>query len=274
MRKWLPSIGVLLIATSFLPAVAGASDMTVGWINKCDISHRAKNDPIVYPGQSGASHLHDFYGNRSTDASSTYDSLLGKNTTCELERDTAAYWFPTVYFNGEPRRPYSVKFYYRSIIDPPSDVQPFPKGLKMVWGDARASGPQDLNKVWWQCDHEEHTVTPHDCDRGEHVVYHVKFPECWDGVHLDSADHRSHMSESVDRSGGLDTCPRSHPVALPRLIARLEWDIRRGSKVTLASGFPYTLHGDFVNSWHQRRLARLVSRCINAAIDCGVLGDA
>lgn len=272
MRRWLASVGVLLVAISFLPAVAGASDMTIGWINKCDLSHRAEDDPIVYPGQPGATHLHDFYGNRSADAFSTYESLLDKNTTCELTQDTAGYWFPTLYFNGEPRRPYSVKFYYRSIINPPSDVRPFPRGLKIVWGDARATGPQDLNEVWWQCDHEVHTATPHDCDQGEHVVYHVKFPECWDGVHLDSADHRSHMSESVDRDSGLDTCPRTHPVALPRLIARLEWDIRRGSKVTLASGFPYTLHGDFINSWHQHRLGRLVDQCINAAIDCGVLG--
>jgi hypothetical protein len=102
----------------------------------------------------------------------------------------------------------------------------------------------------------------------------VKFPECWDGIHLDSPDHHSHMSESVDRDSGRDTCPRSHPVALPRLIARVEFDIRRGSKVTLSSGFPYTLHGDFINSWRQSRLVRLVDRCINAAIDCGVLSDA
>lgn len=255
----------------WVPA-AHASDMTVGWISECHFSHRAKNDPIVFPGQPRASHLHDFYGNRTTDAFSTYRSLVGRGTTCRIKGDTAAYWVPTLYDNGVAQRPYSVKFYYRSIIDPPSSVRPFPKGLKMVEGNAHATGPQPTQNVWWQCDHGPHTATPHDCSAGQHVVFHVMFPECWDGKHLDSPDHISHMANSVDRDDGRDTCPRDHPIALPRLIIRLEWPLRDGSNVTLSSGFPYTLHGDYFNSWHQRKLRHLVRHCINAAIDCGTPG--
>jgi hypothetical protein len=273
MRRALLIVALASIAMTAMPVPpASASDMTVGWINVCRFSHRAKDDPIVFPRNPGASHSHDFYGNKSTNAFSTYSSLLGKGTTCQLQGDTAAYWVPTLYFEGKAQLPRSVKFYYRSIIDPPSDVRAFPRGLEMVEGNAHATGPQDIRTVWWQCDHGVHTPVPQDCARGQHVVFHVEFPECWDGVHLDSSDHRSHMSPSVDRDSGLDTCPRSHPIPLPRLIIRLEWDIRRGSKIMLSSGFPYTLHADFINSWDQLKLRRLVARCINAAIDCGEPG--
>src|SRR5436190_8376748 len=48
----------------------------------CRFSHEAPDDPIVYPGQAGKSHLHTFFGNASTDAASTYDSLRASDTTC------------------------------------------------------------------------------------------------------------------------------------------------------------------------------------------------
>src|SRR3954454_23956536 len=37
----------------------------------CDYSHQAPDDPIVKPNQPGASHLHQFFGNATTDAAST-----------------------------------------------------------------------------------------------------------------------------------------------------------------------------------------------------------
>jgi Domain of unknown function (DUF1996) len=271
MRRWLLVAVLLGTAVQLAPTPAGASDMTVGWINECSFSHRAKDDPIVYPDHPGASHSHDFYGNRSTDAFSTYQTLLHGTTTCSALADTAAYWVPTLYFHGEPQMPRNVKFYYRNIIDPPSDVRPFPRGFQIIEGNSHATGPQDVRSIWWQCDHGVHTVMPQNCDRGQHVVYHVEFPECWDG-RLDPADHMSHMAPSVDRDSGRDTCPRDHPYPLPRLILRLEWHLRNGAGITLASGMPYTLHADFFNSWDQDRLRHLVEHCINEAIDCGVLG--
>src|SRR2546423_3174010 len=42
----------------------------------CKYSHMAPDDPIVFPGQSGASHLHVFWGNSLTDANSTAQSLV------------------------------------------------------------------------------------------------------------------------------------------------------------------------------------------------------
>src|SRR5215216_5502680 len=56
----------------------------------CRYSHSAPDDPIVHPGMPGMSHLHDFFGNVTTNADSTYDSLLGQETTCTRPEDTAA----------------------------------------------------------------------------------------------------------------------------------------------------------------------------------------
>ncbi|MGH1494118.1 MAG: hypothetical protein ACRBK7_32785, partial [Acidimicrobiales bacterium] len=42
----------------------------------CQYSHFAYDDPIIYPGQVGRSHLHMFFGNTKTNAHSTTDSIV------------------------------------------------------------------------------------------------------------------------------------------------------------------------------------------------------
>src|SRR5215207_7095069 len=48
----------------------------VNFISVCAFSHRAPDDPIVSPGQPGASHDHSFVGNASTSAFSNLRTLL------------------------------------------------------------------------------------------------------------------------------------------------------------------------------------------------------
>jgi hypothetical protein len=84
------------------------------FVVRCDFSHQNSDDPIVAPGQRGGSHLHDFFGNRSTNYASTYRSLRAAATTCFNPADTAAYWIPTVYWNDITLRPSHALFYYRT----------------------------------------------------------------------------------------------------------------------------------------------------------------
>jgi hypothetical protein len=65
---------------------------------KCTLSHQRQVDPIVKPGPKGtlSGHLHDFFGNRSTDSDSTYDSMIASPTTCGLNADTSGYWTPSL----------------------------------------------------------------------------------------------------------------------------------------------------------------------------------
>jgi hypothetical protein len=53
---------------------------------RCPFSHRNSDDPIKYPyppGNQGAAHSHDFFGNTSTKFDSTYGTMTAALTTCE-----------------------------------------------------------------------------------------------------------------------------------------------------------------------------------------------
>jgi hypothetical protein len=101
------------------------------------------------------------------------------------------------------------------------------------------------------------------------ITMRINFPDCWDGQHLDSPDHKSHMAYS-NRGG----CPASHPVVVPQLVTFVRYDTPGGSGVTLASGAWYTFHADFFNAWHPRTQEALIDRCIHGGVHCGRVRDA
>jgi hypothetical protein len=89
-----------------------------------------------------------------------------------------------------------------------------------------------------------------------YLELHVNFPDCWDGKHLDSLDHKSHMAYSRDY-----VCPRSHPVKVPRILLMIRYPFRSGRGVTLSSGGQLSAHADFFNAWNERVLTALVADC-------------
>jgi hypothetical protein len=231
---------------------------------ECRFSHSAPDDPIVFPGEPGASHQHDFFGATATDAHSDVDALLAGDTTCDTRADTAAYWAPSLYDGDDRLRPISSTAYYRAApgVDP-SDVEPFPTGLMMIGGDSTSTEAQDPEVVGWACTVEARPqVSPPDCRGG--VLMQIVFPDCWDGEHLDSADHVSHVARST-ASG----CPGSHPVAMPQLEFHVNYPLPDDlSDLRLASGSLLTGHADFVNAWQPDKLAREVDYCIHADAYC------
>lgn len=72
---------------------------------ECGFSHSAPVDPIVWPGQTGRSHRHDFFGATAVDAGSTGADLVESPTTCRVGADTAAYWAPSLMSGGQPVTP-------------------------------------------------------------------------------------------------------------------------------------------------------------------------
>ena len=56
------------------------------------------DDPIVFPGQPGRSHLHTFFGNTGANADSTAESIRGTgNSTCRGGiANRSSYWVPTL----------------------------------------------------------------------------------------------------------------------------------------------------------------------------------
>lgn len=94
--------------------------------------------------------------------------------------------------------------------------------------------------------------------------------DCWDGRNLDSPDHKSHMAYAV-RGGAVSmVCPASHPVPVPQLELDINYpDMTGGPGWSLASGSPNTAHADFVNSWDQAELERLVQECLRTGLGAG-----
>jgi Domain of unknown function (DUF1996) len=231
---------------------------------ECAYSHSGPDDPIVFPGEPGQSHLHNFFGATTTDAFSDVDDLVGGDTTCATRQDTAAYWAPALLDGDREIEPISSIAYYRAApgVDP-EEVQPFPLGLMMIGGDAASTSPQPTDIVGWACTvGATPQVSPPPCRGG--VLMQIVFPDCWDGEHLDSADHRSHLARST-ASG----CPADHPVALPQLEFHVNYPLPPDlSGLRLASGSLLTGHADFFNAWDPDKLAEEVRYCIHEDAYC------
>ena len=236
--------------------------------NVCGLSHRLSDDPIVFPNQPGASHSHDFFGNRSTDANSTYGSLRANVSSCDNPDNHSAYWVPTVYESGKALTPEIAKIYYRSDPVGLNKVQPFPPGLRMLAGNRNATVPQDSGISSWVCGHDNvydplgARLVPN-CPSGKQLHLWMIFPECWDGTNLDSPNHQSHTAYS--RNG---ICPATHPVKIPHLVMIVRYPSQGGSDITLASGAATGAHADVIFAWTPSVLAKLVGDCIRVGVDC------
>lgn len=290
-RRHVSLAAVLLVGA--LAGLAGSARATVNgapegrvandersFVTLCRFSHRNTDDPIVLPRQPGFSHDHTFVGNVSTDAYSTVSSLHKARTTCDRTKDTAAYWTPTVYDDGDPVNPYGAVVYYRRLTL--AKVRAYPNGLTIVAGNSHAGTPQSRRIVFWDCGVVKTTLygpmrrdsqpvdtppaassTPPRCPPASKLQLHVNFPDCWNGKTADSVDHRRHMAYSVD-----GRCPKSHPVALAALSLVYQYPPLSGT-VTLSSGGIYSAHADFLNAWDEKALEDLVERCLNAVKPCG-----
>jgi hypothetical protein len=275
----LVSAGLVATAASFSTEPARAISVLTFNIH-CKYSHSAKDDPIVFPGQPGASHNHDFFGNKSTNAATTTATLVGVASTCENgwdKFDHSAYWVPTLYKDGKPITDpsrYALNAYYRrdgGTAGP--TVKPFPLGLRMIAGDPKATSYDNAqSSLVWYCRNSASTsngTSLPNCPSGRNIYLEAKilFPSCWNGRDLDSPDHKSHMSYSV---GPNRACPASHPVKLPTLDLKISYRNVYGdlTGAYLASGHFGSMHADFFNAWDPAAQSALVNRCLNTANVC------
>jgi hypothetical protein len=248
----------------------------------CKFSHMNFDDPIVYPGKAGAAHLHTYFGNKLTAANTTANSLATQGaTTCSGGTiNRSAYWVPTVINgSGKPVVPEEAMIYYKTGYELPANViKPFPQGLRMIAGDAKSTTAQ--SKAYWGCwdNYIGHPGSIPNCGEGQRIHMSVVFPQCWDGVNLDSADHKSHLA--YPKSG---KCPTTHPVAIPEVTINVKW-IQKGdvSKWRLSSDMydssvagGFSAHADWFGAWKPEIVKTFVSKCLNTKKDCHahLLGD-
>ncbi len=268
-------IASISLVVALAPAPARAESPSGQFWVRCGYSHSAMDDPIVFPNQPGLSHLHDFFGNKTTDAASTGTSMLAGATTCRIPSDTAGYWSPTGYLRGARIKPLAMRIYYLGVKDAP--VEPIPAGLKMIGGNKEAASSDENPDVSWYCGQNASVNTPkmnapYDCSPYSQypfmdgVVGVVDLPSCWDGVGLEPSD-------VVYPIGG--ECPAGFPHQLARVSERIHFGVMNPMNtdgtvgLSLSSGPYYSLHADFWNTWQQPRLDQLIADCLDAHVGCG-----
>ena len=265
----------------------------------CQAVKYAFDDPIVYPGQPGKSHLHTFFGNTWIDAYSTAESLASTgNSTCRGGTiNRSAYWVPSMIDTrtGAPLAPmFESNFYYKTgYALPPSSITEVPLGLRMIAGDAKGNPTSPSQAAIYACvwkggNSNWSSSIPTDCPGGDGswLIMGVDFPQCWDGLNLDSPDHKSHMANPVNvKANNTGNCPSTHPVALPQIAYQVLYQVRVTGETkywrlssdaydaTLPAGF--SGHGDYMMAWKPEIVKVWTKNCDNAQKDCHshLLGD-
>jgi len=243
----------------------------------CAYSHSRPDDPIVFPGMPGASHMHSFLGNKSTDAYATTRTLLANaGTTCRPAPDLSAYWIPTLYENDQVIEPKDVVVYYGSRLTDPTPTVPFPQGFRMIAGDARLQAPTPAGSVnAFYCAGPGGEIGRSAdgnwpvCASTAVLMFHLVFQDCWDGRNLDSPTHKAHVSYSFD-----GTCRGDYPVAIPNLSFLIAYPTSGSAAgFRLASGMASSMHGDAFMAWDNRALGERVKNCLVQKAKCNTNGD-
>jgi hypothetical protein len=287
-----PAVGSadVRISTTGELAYYDAGDPNMGAFRSvCEYSHMNFDDAIVFPGQPGATHLHVYFGNTAVNASTTPANLLERgNSTCRGGiANRSAYWLPVMIDtrNGAPMRPNFSHVYYKSGYQGITNaaIKAPPPGLRMIAGDSKNT----IVKSRWEshieygCNGLGQDVIP-SCQPGQELHMKVVFPQCWDGVNLDSPDHKSHMAYGTGNG-----CPAGFPIPIPEISVigvypvggqntstwRLSSD--RNGATAGTSG-----HGDWMNGWRGQTAGEylpsvFVTRVLNQGLSGGshIIGD-
>ncbi|CCQ12596.1 Putative periplasmic or exported protein [Pseudoalteromonas luteoviolacea B = ATCC 29581] len=313
-----------VVKTNVMPSAVDEQSWRGIFRINCDFAHSSYHDPIVYPDQSNAAHLHRFYGNTLVDEKTTTVSLVSSGeSSCQGNTlNRSSYWVPALLApafdvvtkqrlydeHGEPAwKPVPAVvgnddeaheiFYYSAGIDDLQAIQSIPVGLKMIAGShmGKPGMEQETNIVRWHCQSWESsdahnprwsTSIPH-CEAPDRVRMDIFFPSCWNGVDLDSSDHKSHMAYPSSEDGRGETrCPETHPVPILRVSFHYAFgvkpevyhpELKSSQGWRLASDLyevsetqpgGMSLHGDWFNAWHPEALQAVLENCIQGRLDC------
>jgi hypothetical protein len=310
-----------LAASSWgIPASMG-SDPVGAFRMICGAGQLSYDDPIVYPGQAGKSHLHQFYGNLAANGNSDFASLRTTgNSTCGDPTNTAAvnrsgYWMPAMLDGaGNVVKPEYVAIYYKRLpkTDPKctrsnpgavGNCVGIPMGLRYITGYNMQDGTSDVHAFFYCQDSDDGSVkavssTLHDnmmqviteCPVGARLTLNIGGPDCWDGVNLDSPDHRSHVAHgSYVWDAALNKsyyrCDDAHPYHIPQMTLMAfytvdanfiagKWHLASDEMLPAAPAGS-TFHADYWEAWSPTVRKTWEDNCIDGHLNCagGDLGN-
>lgn len=242
-------------------------------------------DPIVAP-NGISSHTHTFVGSAAIQPNQNVDTMC---TTSPVKADKSKYWAPQLYYYRGDSQTFDavplnfVNTYYLTRGGPtmgedPSKLQPFPKGLQMIAGNAMLDAPNpDPTKakaVSYVClgtNGPQTTTLPQGpCPGG--IRTQIVFPSCWNGKDLDSPDHASHVAYPINGNPDTGDCPATHPIKFMTLFYEFIYStgsLQAVSNGTSSSGFVLangdalgnSFHADFVNGWDTDVLRSAITQC-------------
>ena len=178
-------------------------------------------------------------------------------------------------------------YYLQRQANSSETLYAFPPGFRMLAGNPilrSNQGTLESQAITFAClDYSNPTpqtgyLPNKNCPDG--LRSQVFFPSCWDGVNVDSSDHKSHVAYPSGVDNG--DCPSTHPVRLISIFYEVTWSVddfkdlwwaTNGSHpFVFAMGDPtgYGFHGDFLNGWDVNVLQQAVENC---TADSGVLED-
>ena len=227
-----------------------------GFTVQCDFSHSASVDPIVMPGHTAMSHLHEFFGNTGTNENSTGASLLAGSTTCSDSNNLSAYWVPALYQDGTRVAPVSARVHYEGRG---GNVTAFPAGFMALTGRTDQTAAWGCATRGAQPTFGTSVATVPTCDPGSRLVAQITFPQCWDGTSLDSANHISHLALATD-----NVCPTSHPVRVPQVTLTINYSAA-ASRAGSAAAADSAPQSQAAHKTASRISSRTVNRTASAA---------
>ncbi|MGL4611121.1 MAG: DUF1996 domain-containing protein [Trueperaceae bacterium] len=262
----------------------------------CEFSHFAYDDPLVYPGQPGAAHLHMFFGNTDVNAYSTYETLKdsGSGTCNGLELNRTGYWAPALFdTQGNVRVPDFIHVYYKGEGTHHGNSVVYPPGAAMIAKDNKLAnnvspdkgGTLNFdNKFTFVCTDSWNAVfspvsnTIPDCaqspvgHRFRMLKMHIKFPICWNKQDASNPDNWFLPRDSNWYWGDcqeMASLPHLEYIIFYRVELNestagwyLSSDVDPSTR-KMSSNSGSSIHADWWGGWHPDINKQFVDNCVN-----------